>query len=194
MAGSNQLVVVGPDGKERERFPSAPGGGDNGSGVPFDTPSSVRFQGTRLIMANQSFGGTRDNQATFDIETRDPGLPEFVYGLDRTNPRLTKLSLSPSRFRRGRGRHHGTHVRFRLSERSTVLFRIERRTRKGWSHVGDFTRTRKAGRSSLSFSGRFNYHGHTRTLKAGRYRLKARAKDKARNRSRLASRRFRVVR
>src|SRR5207248_359756 len=34
---SNQIGVIGPDGKERERFPSAPtAGGANGSTVPFD--------------------------------------------------------------------------------------------------------------------------------------------------------------
>jgi sugar lactone lactonase YvrE len=193
MAGSNQLVVVAPNGAETARFPSSPSGG-NGSAVPFDTPSSARFTGTRLIVANQSFGGTRENQATLDVEAGEAGLQEFIYGLDRTAPKLTKLSLAPKRFRRGRGRHRGTHIRFRLSERSRVLFRVERRTRKGWSHVGDFSRTRKAGRSSLAFSGRFKFRGRTRLLKAGRYRLKARARDAARNRSRLASRRFRVLR
>jgi sugar lactone lactonase YvrE len=192
MAGSNQLVEVSPTGHELARFPGDPSGG-NGSPVPFDTPSSVRFQANRLIVANQSFTGTRDNQAILDVFAGESGLPEFVYGLDNTPPRITKLSLKPNRFRRGRGRHHGTHIRFRLSERSRVLFRIERRTRKGWSHVGDFTKTRRAGRSSIAFSGRFKYRGRTRVLKAGHYRLKVRARDAAGNRSRLAQRRFRVV-
>jgi hypothetical protein len=192
MAGSNQLAVVAPNGAEKERFPAGPDGG-NGSAVPFDTPSSARFLGGSLIVANQSFGGTRDNQATLDVYVGETGLQEFVYGLDRTAPRVTKLSVSPKRFRRGRGRHRGTHFEFRLSERSKVLFRIERRTRKGWSHVGDFTRTRKAGKSSVAFSGRFKYRKRTRVLKAGRYRLKVRARDKAGNRSKLAARRFRVA-
>jgi sugar lactone lactonase YvrE len=192
LASANQIAVVGPDGKEKERFPATPDGG-NGSPVPFDTPSSVRFLGTRMIVANQSFGGTRENQATLDVESREPGLQEFIYGLDRTNPKLTRLSVSPARFRKGRGRHRGTHFRFRLSERSKVTFRVEHRTRKGWSHVGSFTRTRKAGRNSLAFNGRFKYRGHVRSLKAGRYRLKARARDGARNRSKLAARRFRVI-
>jgi len=193
LAGANQIAVVGPDGRERERFPAAPGG-DNGSGVPFDTPSSVRFQGTRLIVANQSFGGTRENQTTMDVETREAGLQEFVYGLDRTRPRLTRLSVVPSRFRKGRGKRRGTRFRFRLSERAKVVFRIERRTRAGWSHVGSFTRTRKKGRNSLAFSGHFRFRGRVRTLKAGRHRLKARARDAAGNRSRRATRRFGVVR
>ena len=191
MAGSNQLAVVGPDGTERERFPGSPSG-DNGSGVPFDTPSSARFLDDRLIVANQSFGGNRDNQATLDVEAREGGLEEYIFGLDRTPPRLTRLSVSPSRFRAGRGRHRGARFRFRLSERARVTFRIERRTRKGWSHVGTFVRSRKAGRNSLAFSGRFKYRGRTRRLGRGRYRLKARARDAAGNRSKLVARRFRV--
>jgi hypothetical protein len=191
MAGSNQLAVVSPNGGETARFPGTPDGG-NGSAVPFDTPSSARFLGGSVIVANQSFGGSRDNQATLDVYAGEPGLQEFVYGLDRTAPKLSKLSVSPRRFRRGRRRHRGTHFKLRLSERSKVLFRIERRTRKGWSHVGDFTRTLKAGKRSVAFSGRFKFRKRTRVLKAGAYRLKVRARDKAGNRSKLASRRFRV--
>jgi sugar lactone lactonase YvrE len=193
MAGSNQLAVVGPDGHERERFPAGPDGG-NGSSVPFDTPSSARFLSGRLIVANQSFGGTRENQATLDVEALEPGLQEFVYGLDRTSPKLTRLSVSPGRFRKGRGRHRGTHFRFRLSERSKVTFTIEHRTRKGWSYVVSFTRTRKPGRNSLAFSGRFRSGGRARSLARGHYRVTARAIDAAHNRSKLAARRFRVVR
>jgi hypothetical protein len=192
MAGSNQIAVVSPGGAETARYPSSPDGGNSGP-VPFDTPSSARFLGGSLIVANQSFTGTRDNQAILDVYAGESGLPEFVYGLDRTAPRLTKLSVSPARFHRGRGRHRGTRFKLRLSERSKVLFRIERRTRKGWSHVGDFARTLKAGKRSVKFSGRFKFRKRTRVLKAGRYRLKARARDKAGNRSRLAKRRFRVV-
>ena len=88
----------------------------------------------------------------------------------------------------------GSAFRFRLSERSKVVFRIERRTRKGWSHVGSFTRTRKKGRNRLPFSGRFRFRGRVRTLKAGRHRLKVRARDAAGNRSRRVVRRFRVTR
>ena len=48
LAGTaNQIAVVAPDGTEVERFPNSPGGGDNGSEIPFDTPSSARFLGTR---------------------------------------------------------------------------------------------------------------------------------------------------
>ena len=118
LAGAaNQIAVVAPDGTELERFPSAPGDGDNGSPVPFDTPSSARFLGTRLIVANQSFTGNRDNQALLDVETGEPGLPELIPGLDHDPPTLSRVSLSRKRVRAGgRGRER---VRFSVSERST---------------------------------------------------------------------------
>ena len=45
LLAANQIAVVGPDGAEIERFPQQPGTGDNGSEVPFDSPSSARFLG-----------------------------------------------------------------------------------------------------------------------------------------------------
>jgi hypothetical protein len=70
--------VIGPDGSERERFPAGPDG-PNGSPVPFDAPSSVRFLGTRLIVANQSyFTGDATHQAILDVEAGEKGLPEYI--------------------------------------------------------------------------------------------------------------------
>jgi sugar lactone lactonase YvrE len=78
LLGANQIAVVGPDGSERERFPAGPGGA-NGSAVPFDNPSSVRFLGTRLMVANQSYiAGDATHQAILDVEAGEPGLPELI--------------------------------------------------------------------------------------------------------------------
>ena len=79
-----QIAVVSPQGQEIERFPEAPGG-ENGSPVPFDGPSSARFLGTRLIVANQSpVAGDPAHQALLDVEAGEPGLTELIPGLDRT--------------------------------------------------------------------------------------------------------------
>jgi sugar lactone lactonase YvrE len=76
---TNQLAVVGPDGTERERFPALPGTGANGSAVPFDNPSSVRFLGTRLVVANQAYvTGDATHQAILDVESGEEGLPEMI--------------------------------------------------------------------------------------------------------------------
>jgi len=185
LAGAaNQIAVVAPDGRELERFPSAAGDGGNGSPVPFDTPSSARFLGTRLIVANQSFSGNREHQALLDVETREDGLPELIPGLDLDPPTLSRVSLSRKRVRAGgRGRER---VRYRVSERSTVSFRVERRVGRRWRGAKSFTRKRRAGRGSAVFT--------TRGLRAGRHRVVVRAQDRARNRSPRVSRRFRVVR
>jgi hypothetical protein len=174
--------VVAPDGTEVERFPNSPGGGDNGSEIPFDTPSSARFLGTRIIVANQSFTGDRDNQALLDVEVGEPGLTELIPGRDTKRPRLSKVSLSRKRVRAHA--HRRIRVRFTVSERARVSIRVERRARKRWSDVNSFTHSRAAGRGSMSFSA----HG----LRAGRYRVVIRAEDGAGNRSRRVLRRLRA--
>jgi sugar lactone lactonase YvrE len=79
LAGSNQLVEIGPNGDEIDRFPSQPQSGDNGSPVPFDTPSSAMFLGKRLIVANQSFfTGTPANQAILNVAVGERGQPTFI--------------------------------------------------------------------------------------------------------------------
>lgn len=75
---SAQLVVLAPDGREIERFPSVPGPGDNGSPVPFDTPSNATFDGTRVLVANQAFTGNTAHHAILDVEVGEPGLPELI--------------------------------------------------------------------------------------------------------------------
>ena len=183
--GANQIAVVAPDGRELERFPSSSGDGNNGSPVPFDTPSSARFLGTRLIVANQSFTGNREHQALLDVETGEQGLQELIPGLDRDAPLLSRVSLSRKRVHAGsRGR---LRVRFQVSEASTVTFRVERRAGRRWSNVRSFTRRRSgAGRGSTAF--------RIRGLRPGRHRVVVRAQDRARNRSRRVSRAFRVTR
>ncbi len=70
--------MIGPDGAERERFGTAMSGA-NGSPVPFDAPSSARFLGTRLMIANQSFfTGDRAHQGILDVQTGEPGLRELI--------------------------------------------------------------------------------------------------------------------
>jgi sugar lactone lactonase YvrE len=120
---ANQIVVVGPDGRELERFPSTPATGDNGSPVPFDSPSSAAFLGTSLIVAQQSYiAGDATHMAILDVEAGEPGAPELIpldAGL-RPGEQTTAAAGSPaaapakpsvhrtSRARRRRGgrRHH----------------------------------------------------------------------------------------
>lgn len=75
---ANQIVAINPDGTEETRFGAA-FSGDNGSPIPFDAPSSARFLGTRLMIANQSFvAGDPSHQAILDVEAGEPGLAELI--------------------------------------------------------------------------------------------------------------------
>ncbi|MDP3894942.1 SMP-30/gluconolactonase/LRE family protein [Nocardioides sp.] len=74
LLGTNQLVRLGPDGRELERFPRLPLTGDNGSPVPFDSPSNATFHGTRLLVANQSAVlGNASHHTILDVEVGERG-------------------------------------------------------------------------------------------------------------------------
>jgi len=75
---TQQLVVLSPDGEELERFPEEPGTGENGSPVPFDTPSNATFLGRRLLVANQSFTGNADHHAVLDVWVGERGVPAYL--------------------------------------------------------------------------------------------------------------------
>jgi sugar lactone lactonase YvrE len=181
---SNQIAVVAPDGRELERS----------SNDIYDTPSSARFLGTRLIVANQSYiSGDANKQAVLDVETGEAGLPEFIPGLDLTAPVVTRASIKPRRFR-VRRRRTRTRIRFRLSEPATVTFAVDRARGKSWVRRVTFARKSKAGRTSLKFSGRVRVRRRLLTLRPGRYRLTLRAEDAAGNESKAVTRRFKVVR
>ena len=81
MAGlTNQVVEVDPaTGAEVARFPDVPLGGDNGSPIPFDTPCSATFLGTRILVANQSaIQGDATHQAILAVEVGEKGRRPFL--------------------------------------------------------------------------------------------------------------------
>jgi sugar lactone lactonase YvrE len=78
VGASNQIVELSPSGVEIARF-GQQFTGTNNSSVPFDSPSGVAFDGTRLIIANQSyFAGSRANQALLALETGEQGATVYV--------------------------------------------------------------------------------------------------------------------
>ncbi|MBB6628620.1 hypothetical protein H5V45_14945 [Nocardioides sp. KIGAM211] len=80
---SNQLVELTAAGTEVGRFPDASANGDNGSSIPFDTPSSATFLGRRVLVANQSFFGDTAHHAVLDVwvgeRGRKPYLPRRAF-------------------------------------------------------------------------------------------------------------------
>jgi hypothetical protein len=100
--GPNQIIVLGPDGREQERFPQLPLQGDNGSGVPFDALSSLAFRGTSLIAASQSNPQANpEHWAIHDVEVGEPGLPELI-PVNAGGSHTISLRVSPQRVPAGR--------------------------------------------------------------------------------------------
>ncbi|MGZ8744930.1 MAG: hypothetical protein ACXWXO_18595 [Nocardioides sp.] len=75
---SQQIVVLSRKGEELERFPEAPGSGENGSEIPFDTPSNATFHGTRVLVANQSFTGNTAHHAILDVQVGERGRAPYL--------------------------------------------------------------------------------------------------------------------
>jgi hypothetical protein len=74
-----QLVELSATGAELDRFPDTPLSGDNGSQLPFDTPCSATFLGTRVLVANQSaVAGDATHQAILAADVGETGLAPYL--------------------------------------------------------------------------------------------------------------------
>lgn len=92
----NQIVELSASGQEITRFPSA---SENAAlPVPFDSPSSVTFDGTRLLITNDSyFANNASHEVIFDVEAGEVGMPVFIpaeAGLPRLWLRVTPRVLT----------------------------------------------------------------------------------------------------
>ncbi len=123
-------------------------------------------------------------------------------GAEDPAPTLTRLSLKPRRFRRGRALpraaavRKGTTIRFRLSEPARVTYSFQRRVkRRGgghrWKRAGTLRRSAGAGINRLRFQGRLT---RRRSLKPGSHRLIVVARDPAGQRSPKRMARFTLLR
>ena len=122
-------------------------------------------------------------------------------GAEDPAPALTRLSLKPRRFRRGRALpraaavRKGTTIRFRLSEPARVTYSFQRRVkRRGggrrWKRAGTLRRSAGAGINRLRFQGRLT---RRRSLKPGSHRLIVVARDPAGQRSPKRTVRFTLL-
>ena len=83
---ANQLVAIGPDGKEIDRSPAT-----------YDSPSSVAFLGDSLIVADQSYvNGDPSHMQILDVAVGEPGIPELIPG----------AKAKPKHHRHHKRRHH----------------------------------------------------------------------------------------
>jgi hypothetical protein len=116
VGGPNQIVELDPAGHELARFGQAVTG-DNGSPVPFDSPSGLAFDGTQLLVANQSyFAGDSANQVLLAVQTDESAQPTFMPAGAGTAPKAKPPSptgeakLDPRR-RQAEYERKGTHKR-----------------------------------------------------------------------------------
>jgi sugar lactone lactonase YvrE len=75
---TNQIVELSPAGRPIATFGQA-FTGEDGSSVPFDSPSGVAWLGTELVIANQSYlSDDASNQALLELQTGEPGAAAYV--------------------------------------------------------------------------------------------------------------------
>jgi len=166
-------------------------GGINDGKVIY-TPN-VNFQGTDTFTYTGSDQKTTSAPATINITVGGPGS-----GPDVTAPRITRVSVFPRRWRRGRQLPHfsartGTRIRWRLSEPARVRVTFQRKRGRRFVSVRPslLRRNAKAGLNTLRFQGRMN---RRRLLALGSYRAVIRAVDAAGNRAKSKrSRTFTIV-
>jgi sugar lactone lactonase YvrE len=115
--GANQIVEISPAGKELGRAP-ADAATNSQMEVPFDEPSSVQFDGQRLIVTNDAFfSGDQTHMVLFDVFAGEPGEPVFVPGLAQASPVVTKSKKRYALSVRPRTVKAGTMRRFRFRAR-----------------------------------------------------------------------------
>ena len=75
--GVDQLVEISPQGQELGRYPPDEAT-NNARPIPYDEPSSVQFDGERMIVTNLSyFQGNASHQVLFDVWAGEPGMPVY---------------------------------------------------------------------------------------------------------------------
>jgi sugar lactone lactonase YvrE len=141
MSGTNAIAQIGPDGKEKARFPDPVT--NMGFTPPLDSPVDVAFRGTSLLVANSAFlSNSPSSFALLDVfvgETgHEPLRPKVP--APATAPSQLELSVSPRSVKAGRR----VTLRFKVTGQSGKAVGGAR-IRVGKTHV----RSNKAGRATM---------------------------------------------
>jgi sugar lactone lactonase YvrE len=169
LSRSNQLVKLSPEGKELTRIPATEI--DNQlMEVPFDTPEGVTFDGSRLLVANNSFVlADQAHSVIFDVFAGEPGLAPFrpvisTHQTPRPSPRI-RLTVRPRTARVGRR----TVFRFRATVYSQGMWRAV--SQASILFAGIRRKTNRSGRARIvktfTRAGRHSATARKRRLRAG---------------------------
>lgn len=138
LSGSNAIAQVGPDGKEKARFPD-PITNETFT-PPLDSPLDVAFRGNSLLVANSAYlSNSASSFALLDVYVGEPGY-------DPLRPKIPgpavplHISAAPRSVRVGRR----AHMRFRVTAAGRPVDGA--RVRVGRTHV----RTHADGRATMT--------------------------------------------
>jgi sugar lactone lactonase YvrE len=96
LSGSNAIAQVGPDGKEKARFPDPVT--NESYEPPLDSPLDVAFRGNSLLVANSSYlSNSASSFALLDVNVGEPGYDPLrpKVPAPRGAPSPLKLTLTP---------------------------------------------------------------------------------------------------
>jgi hypothetical protein len=148
LSGSNGIAQIGPDGKEKARFP------DPVTNMtftpPLDSPLDVAFRGNSLLVANSAFlSNSASSFAILDVFVGEPGY-DVLRPKIRANPggaTQLRLTVTPKKVVAGKR----TQMRFevRTSEGRHVAARI----RIGRTHISTDANGRASARVLVKHPG-----------------------------------------
>jgi hypothetical protein len=173
--GANQLVLIDPNGKELARAPADPTANQQME-VPFDSPSSLQFDGRRLIVTNDAyFSGDTSHMVLFDVFAGEPGEPVFVPGATQPSPHVVRSKKRYSLSARPRRVKSGSRHRFRF--RATVKDAAGKRPLPRATVIFAHHRARTDARGVAFIRARLNNRGRrlARLLLPGKRRTVAKA-------------------
>jgi Tol biopolymer transport system component len=199
---------------------------DAGFGKEPPTPTPLESRDLEIVSqpAHGTIGGISDNETVIYTPVKDfRSTDSFTYtgsdgtsnadpatvtinvgqqggGGDKKPPRISKIKVSPKRWRRGRklasisAAPVGTTISFRLSEKARTTLSFQRKAkRKGKTKFvgkGKLTFSGRAGKNKVRFEGLIK---KSKKLAPGTYRVVVSARDGAGNRARRTGPTFTIV-
>src|SRR3954466_15660253 len=149
LSGSNAIAQIGPDGKEKARFP------DPVTNMtftpPLDSPLDVAFRGNSLLVANSAFlSNSASSFALLDVFVGEPGLDVLRPKIGSASSGVTQLKLSVS----PRTVVAGERTRMRFKVTTTTGRPVAGRIRIGRTHVATDPNGRATARVLVAHAGR----------------------------------------